>query len=170
MTADQIVELSEQDGVQLFVSPSGGIKAKGNQYAINLWRSIIQQNKPAIVKLLKKSIGVHWSEKDWQEYFDERAGIAEYSGGLSRDQAEVRAYDCCLGEWLRRNPVSSPAGLCELCGQPKGMLTPYLTDYYMKDPGYTWLHQACSERWFSDRRLAAIQALRVLGITNLSNH
>jgi hypothetical protein len=166
MTADQIVELSEQDGVQLFVSPSGGIKAKGNQYAINLWRSIIQQNKPAIVKLLKKSADVLWTDMDWQEYFDERAGIAEYSGGLSRDQAEVRAYDCCVGEWLRRNPVRSAAGLCELCGQPKGMLTPYLTDYSTKNPGHTWLHQACSERWFTDRRVAVVQELAVLGIRN----
>ena len=92
--------------------------------------------------------------------------IAEYSGGLSRDQAEVRAYECSVGEWLRRHPVRSPAGICELCGQPKGMLTPYLTDYSIKNPGHTWLHQACSERWFTDRRVVAVQELAVLGIRN----
>ena len=31
------------------------------------------------------------TDKDWQAYFDERAGIAEFDGGLSRVEAEAQA-------------------------------------------------------------------------------
>src|SRR5262245_44216049 len=37
-----------------------------------------------------------WDPVDWRAFFDERAGIAEYDGGLSRAEAEARAFDCCV--------------------------------------------------------------------------
>ena len=37
-----------------------------------------------------------WDAVDWQVFFDERAGIAEFSGGLSRPAAERVAWECCL--------------------------------------------------------------------------
>ena len=57
-----------------------------------------------------------WSAEDWQVYFDERAGIAEFDGGLSRAEAEAQAFECCVVEWLNRNPVCSPPGRCLSCG------------------------------------------------------
>ena len=33
----------------------------------------------------------NYTNEDWQALYDERAGIVEYDGGLSRDEAEVRA-------------------------------------------------------------------------------
>jgi hypothetical protein len=57
-----------------------------------------------------------WSAEDWQVFFDERAGIAEFDGGLSRAQAEARAFACCAVEWLNRNPVRLPPGRCLDCG------------------------------------------------------
>jgi hypothetical protein len=32
---------------------------------------------------------------DWQAFFDERAGITEFDGGLSRAEAEAQALACC---------------------------------------------------------------------------
>jgi len=34
-----------------------------------------------------------WSDEDWQALYDERAGIMEFDGGLSRDEAEARAAE-----------------------------------------------------------------------------
>ena len=34
---------------------------------------------------------VGWSDEDWQAAFDERAGSAEFDGGLSRTEAEELA-------------------------------------------------------------------------------
>jgi hypothetical protein len=42
---------------------------------------------------------------DWQVYFDERAGIAEFDGKLPRLDAEARAFACCVAEWLTRDPA-----------------------------------------------------------------
>ncbi len=106
-----------------------------------------------------------WSGEDWREFFEERAGIAEFDGGLPRDQAEARAFSCCVGEWLYRNPVRSPSGRCDRCGQSKGMLLPYLTGYSSSDPGHTWLHQECSPAWHHARKAKAVSALVEMGIS-----
>ena len=57
-----------------------------------------------------------WAAEDWQVFFDERAGIAEFDGGLPRDEAEAQAFSCCVTAWLNRNPVSSPEQQCLICG------------------------------------------------------
>lgn len=44
-----------------------------------------------------------WDAADWQAYYDERAAIAEYDGGLSRAEAEALAFESCVAEWLIRN-------------------------------------------------------------------
>jgi hypothetical protein len=36
--------------------------------------------------------GDGWSGDDWRAFYDERAGIAEFDGGLPWDQAEVSAF------------------------------------------------------------------------------
>jgi hypothetical protein len=61
---------------------------------------LLSDNKAAIVALLRSgSDGC--SEEDWQAFFDERAGIAEYDGGLPRDQAEASAFAQCIREQIR---------------------------------------------------------------------
>ena len=37
-------------------------------------------------------------DEDWQVFFDERAGIAEFDGGLPRAETEARAFACCMAE------------------------------------------------------------------------
>jgi hypothetical protein len=106
-----------------------------------------------------------WSGEDWHEYFDERAGIAEFDGGLPRDQAEAQAFFSCVSEWLHRNPARSQSGRCDHCGQSNGMVVPYLTGSSMKDPGHTWLHQECSLAWHQAHRARAVSALVALGIS-----
>jgi hypothetical protein len=74
-----------------------------------------RRHKPGIVALLRPSRD-GWSAEDWQAFFDERAGSAEFDSGLPRPQAEVRAFAYCVVEWLNRNFVRSPTGRCLTCG------------------------------------------------------
>src|SRR5215212_3542113 len=75
----------------------------------------LARHKREVIALLR-SAGDGWSAEDWQAFFDERADIAEFDSGLSRDAAEARAFACCVSEWLNRNPVRSPPGQCLVCG------------------------------------------------------
>ena len=45
---------------------------------------LLARHKAAIVTLLRPGSD-GWSAADWQEFFDERAGIGEFDGGLPRD-------------------------------------------------------------------------------------
>ena len=58
-----------------------------------------------------------WDGSDWQSYFDERAAIAEIDGKLSQSEAEARAYQCTIVEWLNRNSAPSEPGRCVWCGK-----------------------------------------------------
>jgi hypothetical protein len=71
----------------------------------------LSRHKAEIMALLLPG-GDDWSGEDWLAFFDERAGIAEFDGGLSRDVAESQAFECCVVEWLNRNPVCSTAYRC----------------------------------------------------------
>ena len=75
----------------------------------------LSRNKAEIVALLRAGDD-GWNAEDWQVYFDERAGIAEFDGGLSRSQAEARAFACCVTELMNRNPQTSSPDRCLACG------------------------------------------------------
>src|SRR5690348_16251459 len=72
---------------------------------------LMSRYKADIVTLLRLA-DEGWSTEDWQVFFDERAGIAEFDGGLSRGPAEARAFGYCVVEWLIRNPPCLPPGQC----------------------------------------------------------
>lgn len=63
---------------------------------------LLSINKAGIVTMLRPGVD-GWSAGDWHAFFDERAGIAEFDGALSRPSAEDRAFICCVVEWL--NPA-----------------------------------------------------------------
>ena len=123
MSPTEVIARAAGDGVLIAFSPSGSISAKGVQSAIDRWLPAIRQNKAAIIGLLRPDKD-GWSPWDWQLFFDERAGIAEFDGGLSRAEAEARAFACCLAEWLNRNPMRSPPGRCFGCGDTGPRTTP----------------------------------------------
>ncbi len=82
-----------------------------------------------------------WDAEDWQAHFDERAGIAEHDGGLSRADAEQQAFACCVVEWQWQNPPpASGLAWCAHCRESLGVPgqdgLPFLTG----DGGHVWLH------------------------------
>ncbi len=106
-----------------------------------------------------------WTPEDWRAFFDERAGIAEHDGGLSRDDAERQAFECCVMEWrCQHPPPASGPERCAHCGEPIGEPgrdgLPFLTG----DGGHTWLHSICHGDWTTQRRVEAVAALAIHGL------
>jgi hypothetical protein len=124
---------------------------------------LLASHKAEIVSLLRPTQD-GWSAEDWQIFFDERAGIVEFDGGLPREEAEARAFACCVVEWLNRNPVSSPPGRCLGCGGTDHAHDPLLP-YGIELTGRAWLHSPCWSLWYADRKAQAIAALAAMGIT-----
>ena len=117
----------------------------------------LSRHKAEIVALLRLGRD-GWSAEDWQVYFDERAGIAEFDGRLSRAEAEARAFECCLSEWLNRNPVCSSPGHCLECGGREHEWDKLLP-YGNEPAGHAWLHSRCCETWHAKREAKAVATL-----------
>jgi hypothetical protein len=120
---------------------------------------VLARHKAGIVALLRDGKD-GWSGEDWMAFFQKRAGSAS---GLPRDEAEVRAFDCCIVEWLNRNPVRSPSGRCLGCGGSEhahDKLLPFGTE----QTGHAWLHSRCWPAWQAARKAEAIAALAAMGI------
>jgi hypothetical protein len=118
---------------------------------------LLARHKAAIIGLLRAGRD-GWSAADWQTYFDERAGIAEFDGGLPRSDAEARAFDCCVVEWLNRNTVCSPPGRCLGCGGGELVDNPLLP-FGVEPTGHAWLHSRCWRAWSASREVEAVRAL-----------
>jgi hypothetical protein len=124
---------------------------------------LLSRHKAQLLALLRPGSD-GWSGEDWLAFYDERAGIAEFDGGLPRDQAEARAFACCAAEWLNRNAVRSPPGRCLGCGRGEhahDALMPFGTE----PTGHAWLHSRCWDAWHASRKAEAVAALSTLGIS-----
>jgi hypothetical protein len=122
----------------------------------------LSQHKTEIVAVLRPGRD-GWSAEDWRSFFEERAAIIEFDGGLSSTEAEAQALACCIVEWLDRNPIPSAPGRCAWCGQAESrnaVVLPYGTE-----PGtHIWLHAECWSAWQEVRRSQATEALMRMGV------
>src|SRR5215207_7385803 len=107
-----------------------------------------------------------WSPADWRAYFEERAAIREYEGGLARDQAERFAFEDTVSHWLSAHPApATPPDQCVHCRHTQrtnDVLLPMLAD-----GGHTWIHKGCWSEWYSARRREAVASLRAAGVRRL---
>ena len=104
-----------------------------------------------------------WSADDWLAFFDERAGVAEFDGGLPRAEAERQAFEACIVEWLNRSfAPSDPAAGCAACGGPETAREPLLP--CGGGVAHVWLHSGCWGVWMDRRRAEAIAALAGHGV------
>lgn len=126
----------------------------------------LAHHKTEIVALLRPGRD-GWSAEDWQAYFDERAGIAEFDGGLSRAAAEASAFAGSVVEWLNRNPVRSLPGRCPGCGMTEQAHDPLLP-FGAETAGHAWLHRRCWKDWQAGRIAEATAALVEQGIEERS--
>ncbi len=123
---------------------------------------VLRRLKPEIVALLATDAD-DWSAEDWQAFFEERAGIAEFDGGQTRADAEAIAFECCVVEWLNRHLEDSDPGRCAWCGRPDPdghAVVPFGTESH----GHIWLHPECWNDWSQDQRQKAQEALAPIGL------
>jgi hypothetical protein len=122
----------------------------------------LSRYKAEIVALLRQE-PQRWSAQDWRAFFDERAGIIEFDGGLPRAEAEVQALAYCIVEWLNQNPARSTSGYCLGCGggsRPSNQVLPFGTETH----GHVWLHGGCWSAWYRVRQADGVAALSSIGI------
>ena len=123
----------------------------------------IKAHKDAIRRAFKFGSEDLWDADDYRFFYDERAGIGEFDGGLPRPEAEARAFACCVVEWLNRNPMRSPPGRCLGCGNANHACDPLLP-FGTDTSGHAWLHGACWPAWYRSREAEAVVALAAMGI------
>ena len=119
----------------------------------------LARHKPAIVALLRPASGPRTPD-DWRAFFEERASIAAFDGGLNRTEAEAQAFECCIREWRRLVPTAPVVvGYCALCSQP------FAEDRVIVSlHPHAWLHPHCWKAWNLQRWNEAAAGLRKAGI------
>lgn len=161
MSAAEALRAARMAGIAVRIDGNGlALEAEAPPPAEIL--ELLVRHKPRIVALLRAGRD-GWSTEDWQAYFDERAGIAEFDGGLPRWESEARAFDCCVVEWLKRNFVRSLPGRCLACGGGDHA-GDALLPYGIEATGHVWLHSRCWPAWHAGRKAEAVAALRAMGI------
>jgi hypothetical protein len=159
MTPTAIIADARGDGLILSLGSSGGLRFEGPRKAADKWVPLLRGAKPGIIAHLRRAQRASWDAEDWRSFFEERAAILEYDGGLPCQEAEVRALQCCVAEWLRQHPVRSEPGRCLACGESgkREPLIPYGTTEH------AWLHGRCWPAWYRTRKDDAALALTYLG-------
>jgi hypothetical protein len=127
----------------------------------------LSRHKAEIIALLRPADD-GWSALDWWTLLRERARMAAVHG-LTGIEAEARAFDCCVVEWLNRNPVRSPSGRCLSCGQVEHSHDPLLP-FGTEPTGHAWLHSRCWPAWHAARKAEAVAALAAIGIEQPRTH
>jgi hypothetical protein len=59
-----------------------------------------------------------WTPEDWRVYYLERAAIREYDGGLTRAEADRRAWRETANRWWHEHGFRAPTGICCGCAKP----------------------------------------------------
>ena len=122
---------------------------------------LLSRHKAGIVML--RSGGDGWWADAWQGFFDKRAGIPEFDGGLPRTQAEARAFAFCVVEWLNRNSTYSPAGSCLGCGG-REHFHDLLLPFGIGCAGCVWLRSRCEPVWYLGRKAKAVATLAAMAV------
>jgi hypothetical protein len=167
MSAAKALRAARMAGVTVRIEDDGlALEAQAPPSAEVL--ELLARHKPGIVALLRP-VGDGWSAEEWQAYFHERAGIAEFDGGLPRPEAEAQAFTCCGVEWLNRSFVRSTPGRCLACGDDTSAHDALLP-HGIQPNGHIWLHSRCWPAWHARRKAEAAAALAAMGIEDRSRY
>jgi hypothetical protein len=161
MSVVEALQLAQDHGIRLGV--------KGNHLVLEAAEKpshevieTLRTNKVEILALLRPK-RPEWVAADWQAFFDERAGIAEYEGEQTREKAEAMAFEACLVEWMNRHPGGTDRHACAGCRKP-GSNGSVIVPFGTKPANQSWLHPDCWPVWHQTQRDKARHALAGLGI------
>src|SRR6516162_11945816 len=110
MSAAAVVRAARAAGVELAIDGNDLLLDAATMPPASVVDAL-RRHKAEVVAVLRTGPD-GWSADDWQAFFDERAGIMEFDGRLSRTEAEAQALASCIVEWLNRNPTPSAPGRC----------------------------------------------------------
>jgi len=161
MSAAEALKAARAAGVELAID-GDDLALKAASAPPTAVLDALSRHKAEIVALLRPTED-GWSAEDWQVFFDERAGIIEFDGGLPRAETEAQAFACCVVEWLNRNPELSPPGCCLGCDGDANAHDKLLL-FGTEQTGHAWLHSRCREVWHANRKAEAVAALSTFGI------
>ena len=167
MSAVEALRMAQENGIRLGIAGADLILDAEREPAPAVLETI-RRHKAEIFALLAADHEA-WTADDWQAFFDERAGIAEFDGGQTRESAEATAFECCVVEWLDRHPGHSDPGRCAACGKPDWeghTVVPFGTESH----GHGWLHPECWEEWHRGRQEGARSALAAMGLLVPQRH
>ena len=161
MSALDTIKAARIAGVRLALDGEDLVLEAQSQLSPALLDALSHHKAEIVALLLPGRDG--WSAEDWRVFFDERAGIAEFDGGLPGPEAEAYAFECCVVEWLNRHPCLSTPTRCAQCnglGSISAVVLPFGTE-----PGpHVWVHAECYAAWQAARRAQAVKALALMGI------
>jgi hypothetical protein len=121
----------------------------------------LARHKAEVIELLGRGRSP-FNPEEWLALFHERAAILEFDRGLTRPEAEARALERCLVEWLNQHPASSPADHCAWCGNAESVCAAVVP--FGIGERHTWLHPHCWPAWHRRRRATALAALSLIGV------
>lgn len=98
MTPAHIVKESRHNGLILTATADGRIKVIGEKERICQWLPLLKAHKDDLLTII--------SDPDFIECWEERAAIMEFSGKMSRQDAERAAYQDCKVIWLSERKKS----------------------------------------------------------------
>ena len=161
MSAASIIERVRAAGGEIKLA-ADGIKLRVPASLRDEVVGAVKANKNAVRHALKTETGDPWDAADYRCYYDERAGIAEFDGEMTREEAETAAFEAVVAEWLDRHHKASPTGECAWCGRPED-------DAHAIVPigqgnVHSWLHPECWPRWYAAQIDRAVSELAKAGI------
>ena len=123
---------------------------------------LLARHKTGVVALLRTGRD-GWSGEDWRAFFDERAGIAEFDGGLPRATGRgprLRLLRRRMAQPQSGALVARPLPGLRQADQGHDPLLPFGTE----STGHAWLHSRCWSAWHAGRKAEAVAALEAMGI------
>ena len=166
MTADrgpaEILADARRDGIAFAVAGNGLVTFRGPRGATERWVPLLRRVKPAIETLLKREMRHGWNSADWIAYYNERAAVREYDGGMTRAEAEAAAIEDCIVEWLDQAHTTTPAGVCAHCGRDGQVET--VLPHGTERAGHVWMHGRCWPAWYAGRKSDALAAFSAMGL------
>ena len=157
----QIIDAARAAGVTLSIDGDSLLLRSGRPPPQEVVEAL-SQHKGEVINFLQSDRSC-WLPENWHAFFEDRAAIAEFNGGSTRQEAEARAFGACVVEWLNRNPVRSAPDRCCWCDggeREDNVLLPFGTER----ASHAWMHSRCWRPWYEHRQTQAIAFLRALGI------
>ena len=160
MSATAILHDLERKGFRLWASAtSGGVVITPFSRLTADERNLIRAHKAELIAVL--TIG------EIRDRYDERAAIGEFDHGLSRAEAERRAWDSAIVLYLNSHP-GPPVNETE-CPACRRRMADDTVPLLRPGGGHTLVHANCTPRYLAERRAEAAKALVASGIPKPAN-